>query len=268
VIGRSYVLSYRENVDPLLRALETEELNPTVLRAEYSELEATYARQVRTFLAHHSAWRRARAHPDYTLICEADFVPCAGIGAMPTFWPLEDPKAWGYLYQGSPRLLALLGAQPFLRGHCAPLVAYVVNAEVADVLCRFFDYEMSRNDPTNYIPFDSHLQWWAMGRGCSAYIPLKHYGEHGGVPNPEHKKQGVPRAGRHRADNLATGLHFLPQYSLDSRLRYLAVRAHSRLLGILRLFTNKWIRETNVYHNDFAARVRMFMIGARRLLWW
>jgi hypothetical protein len=267
VIGRSYILAYRENVAPLAHALEVEQLHPTVLSAKYSEEEKTFARAIRTFMAHYSAWKCAREHEDYSLICEADFVPCIGLGAMQTFWPLNDPRAWGYLYQGSPRLLTLVGARPFLRAHCAPLVAYVVNAGVARALCDFFDDEMSRRDPTKYYPFDAHLQWEAMGRDCRAYMPMKHYGEHGGLPNPEHAAYGIPRAGQHRADNLASSLHFTPQYSFNSRLRYMAVRTHGRSLGLLRLVTSRWIAKTDAYHNNFATKARMYGVGIGRLLW-
>jgi hypothetical protein len=85
---------------------------------------------------------RAATHDGYTLICEADFVPCLRMGSLPVFWPLRDLLAWGYLYQGSPRLLALIRTEDgcFLRGHCAPLVCYVINAPVARLFLEFFSY--------------------------------------------------------------------------------------------------------------------------------
>ena len=113
------------------------------------------------------------------------------MGSFTSFWPLDDDLAWGYLYQGSPRILAMVGSKPYLRGHCAPTVAYVVNARVAKILCDFFEYEFARYDPAEYYTFEAHLQWWAMGRGAKAFIPLRHYGEHGGLPNPEHAQHGI-----------------------------------------------------------------------------
>ena len=53
-----------------------------------------------------------------------------------------NPLAWGYLYQGSPRLLALIGSQPFLRGHTAPLVAYVINQGVAEIFLWYYEGEL------------------------------------------------------------------------------------------------------------------------------
>jgi hypothetical protein len=266
VVRRTHILAYKEDVAPLAEALRREGLNPVVQRASYSAEELTYARATRTFINHHMAWKEAAEEEGYTLIVESDFVPCVGIGSFPVFWPEEDPLAWGYLYQGSPRLLALVGRERYLRGHAAPLVAYVINAPVARLFCDFFRSEMTRHDPTQYFTFDAHLQWFAMKRGSSAFITFRHYGEHGGLPNPEHAIYGLPRAGQHRADNLAGRLHFLPPYAGDSRLTYLAVRLHSRLLGLGRLATNRWVADTSEYDNGLWMKARMQAIGVARLM--
>lgn len=264
-INRTYVIAYQEDVTRLVEALGIERLNPTVLRSNHTVEELTYSRMTRCFVSHHRAWQRAAEQEGYTFVCEADFVPCIGLGGFPTFWPLDDPHTWGYVYQGSPRLLALIGERPYLRGHSGVVVAYVINKTVARVLCDFFDYEMGRNDPTTYFTFDAHLQWWLMQHQCRAFMPLRHYGEHGGLPNPEHRRFGIPRAGTHRADNLAAPLHFLPQYSLDSKLKFMTTRAWARLLGFARLFTNRWIIETDAYHIDTPTKLRMLQVGLQRL---
>lgn len=266
VVGQSYVLAYTENVDQLVAALDEEKLNPTVIRATYTKEEEEYSRTVRTFMNHLAAWKRAAEQEGYTLICEADFVPCKELGSFPTFWPHDDPVAWGYLYQGSPRILALIGREKYLRGHAAPLVAYVVNARVARLLCNFFDTEMAKRDPRVFFPFDGMLQWGAMARGATAFIPMHHYGEHGGRANPEHGLHGVRRAGEHRADNLAGPLHFLPQYCDGSQSTYRLVRAKERLFGFARLLANKWIVNTSVYPLSFSDKVEMAAVGLKRLL--
>ncbi len=268
VVQRSYVLCHDENVSPLVEALATEKLTPVELRASYGETELSWARSTRTFLSHVAAWRRAAENDGYTLVCESDFVPCLEIGSFPVFWPLSDPLSWGYLYQGSPRLLARLtvSGRQYLRGHCAPLVCYVINGSVARIFLDFFAYEMSCHDPREYFTFDAHLQWWTMGRGATAFFPMGHYGEHGGRPNPEHAENRIPRAGRHRADNLAGRLHFLPEYARGSRLRYQSVRIAARTLGFARLLTGRWIVDTNVYRNAVWEKTRMWALGAKRLL--
>jgi hypothetical protein len=217
---------------------------------------------------HAAAWQRAATNDGYTLICESDFVPCLRMGSFPAFWPLQDSLAWGYLYQGSPRLLALIRTENrcFLRGHCAPLVAYAINASVAKVFLEFFEDEMRRHAPSEYFTFDAHLRWWTLQRGVKAFIPTRHYGEHGGLPNPEHGIHGISRLGEHRADNLAGPLCFLPDYAKGSWMRFVGVRIRARTFGVARLFTNRWIVQTNVYENGFWAKLQMYMLGVHRLI--
>jgi hypothetical protein len=268
VVKQSFVLSYKEDALQLVDVLSLEGLNPILLRASYNKEELSYSSNTRTFLSHAAAWKRAALCEGYTLICESDFVPCSGVGFLPVFWPMAEPLAWGYLYQGSPRLLALVKAEGrrFLRGHCAPLVSYVINRPVAKLLLAYFDDEISRHNPHDYFGFDVHLQWWTMARGATAFIPLQHYGEHGGFPNPEHAANKIRRAGRHRADNLARRLSFLPQYARGSKVRYIRVRIGARMLGFARLLSNRWVVETDMYHHRASDKLLMQFLGLRRLL--
>ena len=268
-ISRSLIVCFREDVGQLEAALTSADLHPQVLRASYTASELAYPAATRTFLGHRRAWKIAAAAPGYTLICEADFVPCKGLGELPVFWPMGNPMAWGYLYQGSPRLLAVIGPEQHMRGHCAPLVAYAVNSHVAECLLRFFDREIEEFGTEKYFTWDAHLPWWLMGQSAEAYIPPRHYGEHGGLPNPEHAKSGVvKRAGRHRADNLAAPLAFLPQYASGSWLRYRKERAVARALGWARLCTGRWISYTDAYPRSLKSTARMYCIGLRRLSPW
>lgn len=267
VVERSFILAYREDVRPLEDSLVRSGLRPTVMRQSYSDEERELPAATRTFMAHRNAWRAAAEAEGYTLICEADFVPCESLGSFPVFWPTDNPRAWGYLYQGSPRLLSLVGEARWMRGHCAPLVAYVVGPEAARIMLRYYEAESREYDLREYVTFDAHLQWWVMGQGAEAYIPARHYGEHGGFPNKEHALMGkLPRAGRHRADNLRGPLAFLPQYAQGSRVRYWMERAHARALGFARLATGRWIVDTNVYTRDISQTIEMQWVGLRRLL--
>jgi hypothetical protein len=259
------IVSYREDVGELKELLASSGLMPQVLRGTYTAAELKYPAATRTLLNHRRAWQIAAETSGYTLVCEADFVPCSALGDLPVFWPTSNPLAWGYLYQGSPRLLAIVGPERYLRGHCAPLVAYVVNKHVAEHMLHFFDCKVEYG-MTTYFPWDTHLQWWVMGRGTEAYFPLRHYGEHGGLPNSEHATSGlVGRAGRHRADNLAGPLAFLPQYASGSWLTYRKERAVARALGFGRLFTGRWIVDTDAYTRSLKSTARMYWIGLRRL---
>jgi hypothetical protein len=266
-VARGLIVCYREDVGALEASLASAGLRPQVLRASHTSAELKHPAAIRTFLSHWRAWQIAAAEPGYTLICEADFVPCRGIGDLPVFWPTDNPLAWGYLYQGSPRLFALIGPERHLRGQCAPLVAYVVNARVAEYMLRFFDHETETFGMATYYTWDAHLPWWLMGQGVEAYISRRHYGEHGGLPNPEHARSGmVTRAGRHRADNLAGPLAFLPQYAGGSRLRFVKERVVARAFGWARLLTGRWIFDTDAYTRDLGSTAAMYWIGLRRLL--
>jgi hypothetical protein len=106
-----------------------------------------------------------------------------------------------------------------------------------------------------------------MGLGAEAYIPPKHYGEHGGFPNPEHRRSGlITRSGHHRADNLAAPLAFLPPYARGSRITYCRERAVARARGWGRLLVGAWIVNTNVYPRSPRSTAQMYWIGLRRLL--
>ena len=111
VISKAIIIAYREDVTKLVSSLTTEGFKVDVLRAEYTSEEMSYSKNSKTFVSHRKAWEKAAKTPDYTLICEADFVPCRGIADFDVFWPLENKYAWGYLYQGSPRLLAVVGPE-------------------------------------------------------------------------------------------------------------------------------------------------------------
>lgn len=265
VIDQTVIICYKEDVSELRKALAREGLKPVIHRASYSDEEMKFPANTRTFISHFRAWQHAKEHSGYTAICEADFVPCIGLGDCQAFWPVSNAFAWAYLYQGSPRLLAL--KDQCLRGHCAPLVAYVINSTVAEIFSQYYDHEMREYDPTSYFNFDAHLQWWSMGRGAEAYIPLHHCGEHGGFPNQEHRRFGrLSRSGRHRADNLAGKLAFLPQYAKGSYFRFLAERVEARLLGWARLLSGRWIVKTNVYKLTARDLIAMYLIGVYRLL--
>ena len=265
VVTQAIVVCYTEDTTLLKVALERECLRAIESRASYSEDELTYSRSYRCFMNHRSAWRLASESDGYTLICESDFVPCRGLGGFPTFWPLANPLAFGYLYQGSPRLL-WASRHGHLRAHASPTVAYAVNARVAALLLEFFDEETRGRRPQDYLTFESHLQWWAMGRGIEAYMPARHYGEHGGFPQPEHRAAGVVTRVAHQADNLQGRLAFLPQYARGDVGALLRTRAHARLLGWVRLLSGRWIIRTDAYALRSSDIVRMYLIGLRRLL--
>ena len=92
-ISRSLIVCYREDVAELEQLLATSGLMPQVLRGSYTAAELKYPAAKRTLLNHCRAWQIASEAAGYTLICEADFVPCRGFGDLPVFWPTANPLA-------------------------------------------------------------------------------------------------------------------------------------------------------------------------------
>ena len=104
---------------------------------------------------------------------------------------------------------------------------------VAELLLVFFEEELRRDPLGGYSSWDSEIGYWLKDRGIESYIPYRHYGEHGGIGNPEHAKVGLGRA--HRADALYGPLAFTPTYAGESIIGYWRTRLWARAWGIGRL---------------------------------
>lgn len=90
-------------------------------------------------------------------------------------------------------MLALLEKEAYLRARANPQVSYVINTTVARVLLDYFEHVSTTSDLSRYFTFDMMIQWYVMGKGAAAFMPRRHYGEHGGFPNSEHQSIGKPR---------------------------------------------------------------------------
>src|SRR5688572_3002577 len=108
VADQCIVVCYKEDVSDLTEALRATGITPVIQRGTYTPEELKRPAAVRCLMNHRDAWRAASERTGYTIVCEGDFVPCRDMGSLPVFWPLDNPRAWGYLYQGSPRVLSLV----------------------------------------------------------------------------------------------------------------------------------------------------------------
>jgi hypothetical protein len=231
---------------------------------DYTPEQLQFNSIVRCFLNHKLAWQKSASRSGYTLICEADFVPVRNLFDAAVFWPTDDPLAFGYLYQSSPRVLAFKDG--FTRVHCAGTVCYIVNNSVASLLLDFFEDELRQFGSKDYYTFDAHLQWYCMGRGASAYMSYRQLGEHGGLTSRDHKLNGIPRGGRHRADALAGPLAFRPFYAKGNRLAFFKERIFGWGIGFARLVALRWTMETDQHTWSFADRAKAHLWAARRML--
>jgi hypothetical protein len=266
VVTKTIVLAYRESTDRLTTALRAEGFEPEVQRANYSEEQLRYHSNFRCFMNHRDAWNVASSHNGWTMIMESDFVPCVGCGDFR--FPVPNPenlgRKWAFLYTSSPRVFWEEDDR-YYRGHHVCPVCYVVTPKVAELLLLCYDVITTKFGVGNYYPFDAYLNWTAIGRGAEAYLPLQSFGEHGGIPNPEHRREGVvARNGLHRADVLAAPLHFLPEYAGGSKLVFYRQRFQSRLRSVVRLVTGRWIQHVDVSDPGQVRRLLLYRSGVMR----
>ena len=169
----------------------------------------------------------------------------------------------GVSYTSAPRIL-WEESGGYLRGHQSTAVCYAITGAVAGRMLEFFDDEVARYGVGAYFLFDTHMQWALTGKGCDAYFPIRSYGEHGGMPNPEHRAKGLKAAGSHRADVLAGPLAFRPAYAAGSALTYQLARINSRIRSLARLPLGKWFARVDVHPVPNSALPRLFWLGVRR----
>jgi hypothetical protein len=199
-----------------------------------------YSRVMQALVNHANAWRIAASRSLPTIVMEPDFVPVRGFGDLPVPVPPEKfDDSIAYLYSVGPEVWDLAGAG-VARGHGGGVVALLIPPRVASALLEFFEEEVKANTVGKYRPWDSGLGYWLLKRGVESYIPYRHYGEHGGIGNPEHAQFGLGRS--HRADALQGTLSFIPPYAKGSALRFWRTRIGARLWGALRLVCGRFLR--------------------------
>jgi hypothetical protein len=278
VVTQTIIIAYKEDITLLSAVLAEEGFSPVVQRREYSELELGYSRTIRCLLNHDDAWSRARKVSGYTLIVEADFVPCQGFGDLPVpFDPkVQGEKGWAFLYAGGPRVFAL-HADGSVQGHAACPVAYLISPFLGQCLNTFTTEEFERQpDLTQYSLWDTAFQWYMMGMGARCFMPWRQYGEHGGLPNKEHHKAGISRmtkswvarlfgvGNNHHADVLYAPLKFSPAYAKGRTWLFYRTRLEAKIFGWLRLFTGRMVMPPGSM--PLWQKVRLFHICFRRML--
>ena len=192
---------------------------------------------------------------------EADFVPVKGIGGLPAPVPADtSSNSLVYLYSVGPQVWDLAGTN-VARGHGGGTVALLIPPKVALLLLQFFDEELKANPLGEYSPFDTKIGYWLKDRGVESFIPYRHYGEHGGIGNPEHVAASLVRP--HNADVLQGRLAFLPTYARGSVLRFWRTRIRARLWGVLRLLCGRFLGWYDFKRSD---RLQMIRFAVGRLL--
>ncbi len=251
------IVAHKENTSLLRDAMTDQGLSVIEVRGPYSPEQERWSSAMKCFANHANAWRIVAAQEQPYIVVEADFVPVKGFGNLPVPCPPEKlGDCLPYLYACGPQFWDLAGS--VARGHAGGLVALVIWPKVARLMLEYFAEQTLANPLGHYVPFDAGIGYWLKDRGIETYIPRRHYGEHGGVANPEHAAAGLGRP--HQADSLQATLAFLPLYAKGNRIRFWKIRLRARGWGWLRLVTGRIV----AWH-DFArsnrTRMARFVFG-------
>ncbi|MBF2034018.1 MAG: LPS biosynthesis glycosyltransferase [Leptolyngbyaceae cyanobacterium T60_A2020_046] len=245
-IGQTYIIACREDTTVLELALRRSGVVAEVLRQSPRPEYAGYSRSFLCLLNHRHAWELASRASQPTLIVEADFVPVKNFGNLPiSFDPSNPDLGIAWLYTCAPQVYRILPGG-YATGYSTAMVAYVISPRSARFLMQVADEIALNPGPREYTPWDSGLDYRLRDHGFVNYVPFRNYGEHGGIPNPEHRQNKLSPT--HRADVLYGPLSFEPFYAREkgvgkpNPLRYLKGRLYGRVKGLGRLALGKYLR--------------------------
>ena len=269
-IGQTFILAYKEDTTVLDTALKAAGCDCEVLRQVHQPGQETYSRSFLCLLNHRQAWERALRANEPTLIVEADFVPVRNFGQLPPAFDPADPNlgiAW--LYTCAPQVYRITPTG-YAVGYSTAMVAYVITPRSAQCLIDLANAVAQDPGPLAYSPWDSGIDYYLSDRGFVDYVPFRNYGEHGGVPNPEHRQNRLSVT--HRADVLYGPLSFCPPYaqpgaSSNPRLDYLKGRLYGRIKGLGRFLLGKYLRVPVLMDAHRPLPVAWFALRRQLTLW-
>jgi hypothetical protein len=260
-IGECFIIAHNEDTLQLEGVMRSEGLPFKILRQVDLPCYQNYASIYRCMLNHQNAWEKAALLEKPTLIVEADFVPVNAFSRYPCPFEQENENfgiAW--LYTTAPELYEV-HKKRYAVGYSSSLVAYVLSKKAAHCLCEYAD-QVTQNYGTVYSNFDRYIGSYLNKLNYVNYIPYRNYGEHGGTPNPEHRKNGQKSV--HHADILFGKLAFYPLYAGSSRYRcvkFIIGRIYGRTKGIGRLLAGLYLPYTKLRDVNSVLRMLMFAAG-------
>jgi hypothetical protein len=234
-----YIIAHKENTQRLENFLRQHGFETHVFRRQYTAEEQVLPSQVRCLLNHQDAWQAIADSGRAGIVVEADFVPIRSFAeACAPFDPEVSPVAIGWLYAGGPVIYGF-DRRGFAIGSSSTAVALLIMAEAASALVAFARKELDAYGP-DILLWDTYFCHHLRGKmNVPTYIPLKQFGEHGGIANPDHNTYMA--RGWHQGDILLDRLAFMPLYAKGSPLRFLVIRWRATLRGFVRVFTGRFI---------------------------
>jgi len=266
-IDQTIILAYKEDTHPLETFFLEQKFDCQVIRQKHKTDYKGYSPSYLCMLNHYSAWLQVIASNQPTLICEADFVPVRTLATLPLpYEPSLSDVGIAWLYTCAPQIYNV-SPDNYAIGFSTSMVAYILTPAGAQHLIQLVDQITKHPGPTQYSTWDSNVEEFLRTRGLNGYVPWRNYGEHGGKPNPEHKKAGLSPA--HRADVLYGPLAFAPLYTAMQPypgLNVLCSRLKARIKGLGRLALGRYLRLPVLAESTTPLKMLQFAISRQLTL--
>jgi hypothetical protein len=262
-----FVVAHKEDTTSLESVLSAQGFLVKVQRGPYSSDQEKYSSAVKCLINHANVWRRVKESRKTAIVVEADFVPVKNFSTRVS--PLPDDKedltvGFAWLYSAGSILYGFDGRN-FPHGHGNTTCAYMLAPHVADYLLKFFEREMSGIKEGQYAQWETYLGiYLRKEHEVLNYIPVYQYGEHGGIPQPEHSANKV--RSWHQADVLIDELAFMPLYAKGSKFLYFIYRGRAILRAWARLFLLRFYDPRCVNKDSSRGKVAMGWFSVARLL--
>ncbi|TVP60479.1 MAG: LPS biosynthesis glycosyltransferase [Nodularia sp. (in: Bacteria)] len=242
-IDKVFIIAYKESTQQLEEVLTQEGFQCEVFRQENKPEFQNFSRSYLCLLNHCRAWKQAIQEDKPIIVIEADFVPVVDFCQLPLpFNPDQSDVGISWLYTCAPQMYNI-SSSGYVEGFSTSAVAYIVTPQAACCLIELAEEIREKVGETNYSTWDSSIDSFLRERKLKNYIPWRNYGEHGGLPNPEHSQNNLSKT--HRADTLYGKLAFIPLYAVHQKpekLKFLTVRLQARIKGLGRLATGRFLR--------------------------
>ena len=267
-IAQTLIIAYKEDTQQLEACLTEQGFDCRVVRQQHRPEYKDYSPSYLCLLNHRAAWQQVIERGQPVLICEADFVPVKRLAQRPLPYDHTLPDvgiAW--LYTCAPQIYSV-SPQNHAIGFSTSMVAYILTPAGARALLDHADQIAKNPGPTRYSAWDSEIEGFLRKRRLNGYVPWRNYGEHGGKPNPEHKKAGLSPA--HRADVLYGPLAFTPIYAEVQQppgLHLFYSRVKARVKGLGRLVLGKYLRPPVLAGSTQPLPMLKFAVGRQLTLW-
>lgn len=266
-IDQTIILAYKEDTEPLETFFLEQKFGCQVIRQKHKTGHKGYSPSYLCMLNHCNAWLKVIASNQPTLICEADFVPVRNLASLPLpYDPALGDMGIAWLYTCAPQIYHVLPNNQAV-GFSTSMVAYILTPIGAKHLIDMAFQIAQASEPKQYSTWDSLIEEFLRIRGLNGYVPWRNYGEHGGKPNPEHKKAGFSPA--HRADVLYGQLAFAPLYTAMQPypgLHVLCSRLKARIKGLGRLALGRYLRLPVLAESTTPLKMLRFAIGRQLTL--